>query len=708
MSGVHPAAPPPPACRVGIDIGGTFTDFALLHGDGRRLCLHKQLTTPDDPARAVLEGVPRLLAKAGVSADEVGAVVHGTTLVTNALIERRVAKTALLVTAGFADVLDIARERRYDMYELGITYPEPLVPRALRVELAERVDHRGAVLQPLDEAQAAAALDALVARGVEAVAVCLLNSPVNPAHEQRVAQIARARHPQLYVSTSAEVFPFLREYERWTTTTMNACTGPLFDRYLGRLEAGLRAAGLRGDLFVMSSSGGMVGPALARRFPVRMLESGPAAGVLQSAALGREIGRSELLAFDMGGTTAKGALVRGGQPLQRYEMEVARVHEFRAGSGLPARIPVIDLIEIGAGGGSIAAVDVRGTVAVGPRSAGAAPGPACYGQGGQAPTLTDANLLLGYLDAGFFLGGAMRLDRDAAAAALARTLAGPLGVDTLRAAWGVHEAVNEDVARAFRNHASERGFDYRGCAMVAFGGSGPAHACRVARKLRVPVVVFPVGAGVMSAIGLLASPLSFETFRAERIALDALDAAGLAQRFDALVAQARAHLGRPATAGETEQVQRRLDLRYRGQGHELEVELPPGAGVAELPGLFAAAYERVFAKSFPGQPVEVTNWKVAVALQRAAPDGGLQLDRRACAPPGPTLKGRRPAWFAEWGEARPTPVLDRYALAPGARHVGPLLVEEAESTCVVGVGDVLEVDAGGNLVVHIHGVEARS
>jgi len=693
------------SCRIGIDIGGTFTDFALLDGAGQRLCLHKQLTTPDDPARSVLTGVPRLLAKAGVAAGEVDAVVHGTTLVTNALIERRVARTAMLVTAGFADVLDIARERRYDMYELGITYPEPLVPRALRFELRERVDHRGAVLQPLDEAELAAALDAMAAQGVQALAVCLLNSPVNPAHEQRAAQIARERHPGLYVSTSAEVFPFLREYERWTTTTMNACTGPLFDRYLARLEAGLREAGLRGDLFVMSSSGGMVGPALARRFPVRMLESGPAAGVLQSAALGPELGRTELLAFDMGGTTAKGALVRGGRPLRRYEMEVARVHEFRAGSGLPARIPVIDLIEIGSGGGSIAAVDVRGTVAVGPRSAGAAPGPACYAQGGQAPTLTDANLLLGYLDAGFFLGGAMRLDREAAAAAVQRVLAGPLGVDTLRAAWGIHEAVNEDVARAFRNHASERGFDYRGCAMVAFGGSGPAHACRVARKLRVPTVVFPVGAGVMSAVGLLASPLAFETFRAERCAVDALDDAGLAQRFDALAAQARAQLGRAPVAGEREQLTRQLDMRYRGQGHEIEVELPPGAGRAELPALFAAAYERVFAKSFPGQPVEVTNWKVSVSLQRESAGAGLRLD----VPAGTRkVKGERPAWFAEWGELRPTRVLDRYALAPGDRFAGPLLVEEAESTCVVGVGDVLQVDAHGHLVVTVRGSVGES
>ncbi len=722
------------SARIGIDIGGTFTDFALRlepeeKAAGRAgLHIHKQLTTPDDPARAVLEGVRVLLARSGVRAQDVAAVIHGTTLVTNALIERRGAATAMLVTAGFADVLDIARERRYDMYELGITYPEPLVPRHLRVELHERVEHDGRVLRPLDEDEVAAALDALVAQGVQALAVCLLHSPTHPAHEQRVAAIAAQRHPGLYVSTSAEVFPFLLEYERWTTATMNAYAGPGFDRYLARLEAGLRAAGLHGDLFVMSSSGGMVTPALARRFPVRMLESGPAAGVLQAASIGDELASRELLAFDMGGTTAKGALVRGGQPLRRDEMEVARVHEFRAGSGLPARIPVIDLIEIGSGGGSIAAVDVRGTIAVGPRSAGAAPGPACYGLGGHAPTLTDANLLLGYLDAGFFLGGAMALDGDAAHRAVTRQLAQPLDVATLRAAWGIHEAVNEDITRAFRHHASERGFDLRGCAMVAFGGSGPAHACRVARKLRVPVVVLPVAAGVMSAVGLLASPLAFETFRAERCVVmpprpgegesegcaftgdtagtrgahardpQALDERGFEARFEALAALARTELGRAPRPDERERVSRRVEMRYQGQGHGLEVALPPGAGLADLPALFNAAYEAVFTKSFPGQPLEITQWKVRVALTReaVAPRRG---DRAAS--DRPRINGHRQAWCPQQGSLVSMPVLDRQALRPGDEFTGPLLVEEGQTTSVIGAGNRLEVHALGHLMVHV-------
>ena len=686
--------------RVGIDIGGTFTDFAILsEGDGR-LFIHKQLTTPDDPAQSVLSGVPRLLEKAAVAPDEIVAVVHGTTLITNSIIERRGAKTAMLVTEGFGDMLDIARERRYDMYDLTITYPVPLVPRGLRREIVERMGPDGVPRVPLSREAVIAALEELVDQDVAAVAVCFLNSPANPSHERQVAEIAAEHFPQLFVSTSSDVFPFLREYERWTTATMNAFTGPLFDLYLGRLEEGLRETGLKGDLFIMSSSGGTVTPDVARQFPVRMLESGPAAGVLQTATLGRQLNRPDLLSFDMGGTTAKGALVRNEQPLKRYEMEVARVHEFRAGSGLPAKIPVIDLIEIGSGGGSIAAVDARGTIAVGPHSAGAVPGPACYGQGGTDPTLTDANLTLGYLDDAFFLGGEMSLDTGAARQAIDSKLGAPLAVETLRAAWGVHESVNEDISRAFRNHASERGFDYRACAMVAFGGSGPAHACRVARKLRVPTVIFPVGAGVMSAVGLLASPLSFETFRAERLDLGALDSEGFEQRFNVLVEEAKDFLGRPPAPGERTVVRRRIDMRYRGQGYEIEVDLPDGSGLKDTRTLFTNAYERIFTKSFPSESLEVTNWKVEVSLVRAAADAAYHLEVAA----GETaIKGHRQAYFPEQTSPQDTPVYDRYALSPGDTFTGPALVEERESTCIVGVGDQVTVDPAGNMIVAVAG-----
>jgi N-methylhydantoinase A len=491
----------------------------------------------------------------------------------------------------------------------------------------------------------------------------------------------------------------MREYERWTTTTMNAFTQPMFARYLAKLSDGLKGLGFAGALYVMSSSGGTVAVETARRYPVRMLESGPAAGVLVSAALGRLLERPDLLAFDMGGTTAKGALIRSGVPLKRYDMEVARVHEFKAGSGLPAKIPVIDLIEIGAGGGSIAHLDARGVIAAGPHSAGAAPGPVCYGRGGTNPTLTDANLVLGYLDPGFFLGGEMSLDRDGAAAALARVVGAPLGVDAANAAWGVHETVNENVARAFRNHAAERGFDYRACAMVAFGGSGPLHALRVARKLRVPQVIFPLGAGVMSAVGLLVSPLAFEVLRSERVAHEDLTAAGFDARFGRLADQAAAQLASAGVARADLGVRRALDMRYRGQGYEIEVALPDGDGaalVARLPELFARAYATVFAKSFPAEPVEIVAWKLEVV----GPTPGRGAEYRLAGMGGArAIKGKREAWFVD-GYAS-CPVYDRYALKPGDAFVGPAIVEERESTAIIGIGDQATIDTRGNLVVEV-------
>ena len=532
--------------RIGVDIGGTFTDFALFDARGRRMAVHKRLTTPHDPSEAVIAGVEALLGQERVAIGEVSDVVHGTTLVTNAVIERNGAVTGMLATAGFSDILDMGFERRYDLFDLRVKYPPPLVPRRLRIEVPERVRFDGSVETPLDEAAVRAAAHRFRELGVAAVAVCFLHAYANPAHEKRAAEILREAAPDLFVSASADVFPNMREFERWTTTTVNAFTQPMFDRYLERLEKGLAGQGFRGRLYIMASSGGTLTADTARRFPVRALESGPAAGALMSAYHGRSLGLPNLLSFDMGGTTAKGALVRGGVPIKRYAMEVARVHEFRKGSGLAIRIPAIDMIEIGAGGGSIAEIDERGLLRVGPRSAGADPGPACYGRGGSRPTLTDANLVLGYLDAGFFLGGAMALDRAAAESAVRDGVGRPLGLETLRAAWGIHDIVSEDVARAFRIHASERGFDYRSGSMVAFGGSGPLHALAIARKLKIPRVIFPVGAGVMSALGLLIGPLAFEMARSRRIHVADIDAADFAATFPALEADAKSY---PAERG---------------------------------------------------------------------------------------------------------------------------------------------------------------
>ncbi len=576
--------------RIGVDIGGTFTDFALHDAEGARIAIHKQLTTPADPSQAVIEGIGVLTRNSAVAVGDVVDIVHGTTLVTNAVIERKGAKTGMLGTAGFTDILDMGFERRYDLFDLRITYAQPLVPRSLRREVEERVHYDGSIETPLDEAAVKTAAQQFEALGVEAVAVCFLHTYANDTHERRAAEILRAEAPGLFVSTSAEVFPNMREFERWTTTCVNAFTGPMFDRYLDRLESGLAGLGFTGKLYIMSSSGGMLTTATARKFPVRALESGPAAGALMSANHGRALDLENLLSFDMGGTTAKGALVVGGEPIKHYAMEVARGYQFRRGSGLFIKIPVIDMIEIGAGGGSIAEVDERGLLRVGPRSAGAMPGPVCYSQGGVRPTLTDTNLLLGYLDAEFFLGGAMKLDVTAAEKAIATEIAERLGIDTLRAAFGIHDIVSEDIARAFRIHASERAFDYRTASMVAFGGSGPLHAMSVARKLKIPRVVFPVAAGVMSALGLLVSPLAFEVARSRRIHLADVDAADFAQTFAALERDAAGILHAAGVAREDVRIIRRLDMRYQGQGHEIEVVLPdtdePGSLFAGLEDLF--------------------------------------------------------------------------------------------------------------------------
>ena len=573
--------------RLGVDIGGTFTDFAMIDDRSGQISIHKTLTTPDDPARAVLEGVGFILQRDGIPVGALSGLIHGSTLVTNAVIERRGAPVGMLVTQGFVDVLDIANERRYDIYNLRADYPEPMVPRNLRAGIDERLRDDGAPLLPVDLDQVVRETGRLVeVHGIAALAICFLHSYANPVHEAAARDAVKQAFPALYVSTSADVFPFIREYERWNTTTINAFTQPMVDRYLANLEDGLATLGFTGTFHVMTSSGGIVDAQTARRFPVRMLESGPAAGVLMSAYHGRSLGVESLLSFDMGGTTAKGAIVRNGQPRKVYELEVARVAEFRPGSGLPTKIPVIDMIEIGAGGGGIAEVDARGLIRVGPRSAGAMPGPACYGRGGTAATLTDANLVLGYYDPDFFLGGTMALDREASGRAIEASVGKPLDLERTRAAWGVHEIINEDVARAFRVHASELGFDYRRCSMVAFGGSGPAHALRVARKLKIPRVIFPMGSGVMSAIGMLVCPMSFQTARSLRVMASQLDPAQFAAQFHPVEQEASAFLLDAGVPADAIQLRRSVDMRYRGQGYEIEVA---AAGRTRCGGLLRSA-----------------------------------------------------------------------------------------------------------------------
>jgi N-methylhydantoinase A len=687
-----------------VDIGGTFTDFVLHDGGTGQVRTHKQLTTPRAPAEAVISGVGELCEASGVRPTDIGQIIHGTTLVTNAIIERKGAKTAMLVTRGFRDSLDIAMERRYDLFDLRIQYPEPVVPRWLRIEVVERIKADGSVETPLqlgDELRSELAR-VVEQHGVEAIAVCFLHSYRNDCHERCVAEWLRDIFPQLTCSTSSAVLPFMREYERWTTTCLNAYVQPIVGRYLAELRGGLADIGFAGQFLIMNSSGGTLTGELAREFPIRLLESGPAAGALMSAQQGRSLGEFELLSFDMGGTTAKGCIIKDGTPLKRYEIEVARMHEFRKGSGLPAKIPVIDMIEIGAGGGSIASIDERGALRVGPASAGAEPGPACYGRGGMRPTLTDANLVLGYLSSDSFLGGRMLLDAEAAAKAISAEVATPLGLDLERAASGIHEVINEDVARAFRIHASERGIDYRNCSLVVFGGSGPLHGSRVARKLRISRIICPPGAGVMSAFGLLASPIGYETVYSNRVLLSALQPGEFACMLNQLVKQANAFLIRAGVAEQSAQLNFKLDMRYEGQGYGVEVPLPsemgPDALLGAAPQLFARRYREIFGTDLGKREVEIVDWKVE-ALGPSPPS--VEFDLRDISAAAPRTKGSRLAYFHEASGFLNCPIFNRYGLVPGDRIEGPALIEENESTCVLPPGDLLQVDHRLNMVIEI-------
>ena len=692
---------------LGIDIGGTFTDFALLEMGTGNVLIHKILTTPRDPSAAVLGGIKELLDRARVGIEQVEAIVHGTTLVTNVTIERKGAEIGMLVTEGFRDALEIGKEQRYEATDLRLEFPRPLVSRPNRVEIAERTHFDGRIETELALDEVRRRIDGLIRdRQIEAIAVCFLHSYANPTHERLVQALIEREYPDLYLSVSSDVSPFIREYERWTTTTVNAYSQPMVDRYLRVLETGAARMGFQGELFIMTSNGGTSTPEIARRFPVRMIESGPVAGALMSAYHSRQMNEPNVLSFDMGGTTAKGTIIQDHVPLRRDEIEIAHVYGYRKGSGLPLRIPVVDMIEIGAGGGSVAKPDARGVIAVGPQSAGADPGPACYDRGGRDATLTDANLYLGYLNADFFLGGKMKLALRRSEEVIGETVAAPLGLDIMRAAWGIHETVNEDVARAFRMHAAQRGFDYRSCSMVAFGGSGPIHALRIARKLRIPRVVFPAGAGVMSAFGLLASPVNHEIVRTEHMALDEATADAFTQKFELLTRQVCDYVRAAGVPERDITVSLRLDMRYVGQGYEIELPLPegalPGEVFRDLPARFAKHYESVFSTSFGDWPSEIVNWKAqARGPQPVLGRNGYVLSEFEDEKSREALKGHRSAFIPERGESILCSVYDRYALPPGTKLEGPALIEENESTCVIGEGDKVVVDDRHNLIAEI-------
>ncbi|HSQ14301.1 MAG TPA: hydantoinase/oxoprolinase family protein, partial [Candidatus Deferrimicrobium sp.] len=609
--------------------------------------------------------------------------------------------TALLTTAGFRDAVEIGREHRYELYDLNLDLPKPLVPRHLRFDVPERMAADGSILQELDEAFVRKLVGELRDKGIKAIGVCYLNSFRNPAHEKRTAEIIAEDAPQIRVSLSCEVVAEIREFQRTSTTLANVYVQERVSDYLAHLQARLDKIGFRGSFFVMLSSGGIATRETASRFPVRLLESGPAAGALAAAEAGMGSGHRDLLSFDMGGTTAKLCVIENGQPLKTHEFEVDRVYRFRKGSGLPVRIPVIDMIEIGAGGGSIARVDSLGLLKFGPDSSGADPGPVCYGQGGTQPTVTDADLVLGYLDANYFLGGKMQLDLDGTKKALER-LGKPLKMTAQQVAWGIHQIVNENMANAARAHLGERGKDPRRMPMYAFGGAGPVHGYRVAEILRLPALISPFGAGVGSTFGLLSAPLAFDFVRSAYSRMDRLDW-NLANRLlDEMAHEGRKVLQTSGLSSAEIRYQRTADLRYIGQGHEVSVALPDGVlGVGDLPRIaaeFERTYESLYGRKGPDVPLEVINWRVVAS--GSPPDMNLKLPR-VSTHGGDARKGSRLAFFPETNGYVETSIYDRYTLEPGMRFNGPAIVEERESTLIVGAGGQARVDERLNVVVEL-------
>lgn len=691
---------------LGVDIGGTFTDLALLDLSNGQLMAGKVLTNYRDLAAGVLQGLDDLLARHQVPAGWIHKVVHGTTLATNALIERRGARTALIVSRGFRDILEMARESRYDIFDIDLQVPEPLVPRRLVFELTERLATDGSIVTPVALSELAGIARELEDQDVRSAAVCLLHSFRNPGHERAVAEELRRIAPELAISLSSDVMPDIREYERASTAVANAYVQPVVKSYLDRLVAGLRSAGVEAELMLIGSDAGTISCAAALRYPVRLVESGPAGGALAASFLGGSAGVDDLIAFDMGGTTAKVCVIDGGKPERSDQFEVARAHRFAKGSGLPLKVPVIEMIEIGAGGGSIARVDELSLVRVGPNSAAANPGPACYSLGGELPTVTDADLFLGYLDAGFFLGGDMRLDRERAVNAIREHIAKPLGISLTRAAWGIHAVVNDNMARAAKVHCLERGKDPRDYVLFAYGGAGPVHAAHMAAALGVRRVLYPLRAGVMSAFGFLTAPAAFERMRADTAPLDAVDPVRANKILTELTAEATELVRATGVRASECEVRREAALRFAGQSYSLAVKLSAAAltqaGLQKLCADFVAAYRGRYYRLNPDAPIELVNWRVSVT----GPQPKLKI-----APIGregrAARKGARPVYFPTAGSFLDCPVYDRFALAPGKHFRGPAVIEELESTVVIGPGTTAAIDKSGNLIATLPGAAQR-
>jgi len=686
---------------LGIDIGGTFTDVVLYNDTAGEVFSHKELTTPDEPTEGAIKGLLTLLSRESISAAQISRVIHATTLFTNALIERRGAVTGLITTAGFADTLEMRREYKYELYDLFIEMPRALVPRTLRAEVEERLSSDGTVEVPLDVEGLIQQTSQLIDKGIESLAVVFLHAYANPDHERQARQLLASHFPDLYVSISSDVSPQIREFERTSTTTANAYIQPLANRYLTQLEARVREIGVESPLLMMLSNGGLTHLGEARRAPIQLLESGPAAGAIAAAYFSRRSRLSDVLALDMGGTTAKLSIVEDNEPLIAYTFEAGRENRFAPGSGLPLNISTVELIEIGAGGGSIAHLDSLNLLKVGPRSAGSKPGPACYMRGGIAPTVTDANLLTGNLSAETFAGGTMKLSTNAAAESLT-PIVKSLGMTQEEVADGVLAIVNENMAAAARVHIAERGYEASNFALLVTGGGGPLHGCDVARRLGIRRVVCPPGAGVASALGLLIAPARID--RSVTLARQLKDtrAEELERAFRALEQEAAEVMKETLAEGEGFFFERYADIRFVGQGFDLVTRLPDGPFGESTPSRiqadFEVVYKRVFGQVPPVQDIELVNLRLSA--REVVRDHDLSLSTSGHEQWRIGSQTRN-VWQDETAEYRQLPVLAREEMAIDEALPGPLIVEDSSSTLLVPAGATVVRDGAGNLIIDL-------
>ncbi|OWV75615.1 methylhydantoinase [Rhizobium sp. R339] len=684
--------------KLAFDTGGTFTDFALLDDSGE-LHLHKVLSTPKNPAEAVVQGVSELLEQfsASIAMDNLQ-VLGATTVVTNAVLERKGVETGFVTTDGFQDMLRIRNEGRYDLYDLNIKYPDPLVTRANSFGAEERIAADGEVMTALSEDSVREIAGRLREKGVRSVAVCLLHAYKYPQHEKRVAALLREENPDIFVSISSEVCPEMREFDRASTTVVNAYTRPQMAGHVAHLEREFAKKGIDRQVLWMTSSGGLVPSRRAAELPVRLIESGPAAGAVAAAEFGRVAGETSVLSFDMGGTTAKLCLIPNGEPNVGIDLEVAHYQRFRKGSGFPLKIQSIQMIEIGAGGGSIAAKNPLGLLDVGPHSAGAMPGPAAYQRGGTQPTVTDADILLGYMGTESFVGGSFKVSREAAHDAMVK-LANSLEVSVERCAWGIHDLVNESMSKAAAMHATDLGVDPRSLPMVAFGGAGPVHAYGIARKLGIKRIICPTGAGVSSAIGLLIAPVAVDLSMSHPMSVNAWNSAEMNRILDDLAAQGAEVVSAAGVAKETIANRFTVDMRHVGQGHEITVtlpdrNLPEEEFLKQLTDNFFKLYRELFGRTVAAS-VEVITWRLR------ASGGKDQVTRPHETQAEEARKGSRQVYFQELGAYAETSVYDHYKLPVNHEIKGPAIVEQRESTAVVGPSGIFHVDASGNLVINI-------